>query len=48
MKWSSFLCILGLSSVLGRNIHTYYPDGGEERYKVLLNGPVKPCLPAFF
>ena len=39
MKWSSFLCILGLSSVLGRNIHTYYPDCGEERYKVLLNGP---------
>ena len=34
-KWSSFLCILGLSSVLGRNIHTYYPDSGEDRYKVL-------------
>ena len=48
MKWSSFLCILGLSSVLGRNIHTYNPDCGEERYKVLLNGPVKPRLPAFF
>ena len=46
MKWSSFLCILVLSSVLGRNIHTYYPDCGEERYKVLLNGPVKPPLPA--
>ena len=46
MKWSSFLCILGLSSGLGRNIHTYYPDCGEERYKVLLNGPVKPRLPA--
>ena len=25
-KWSSFLCILGLSSVLHRNIYTYYPD----------------------
>ena len=48
MKWSSFLCILGLSSVLGRNIHTYYPHCGEERYKVLLNGPVKPRLPTFF
>ena len=44
-KWSSFLCILGLSSVLGRNIHTYYPDCGEERYKVFLNGIVKPRLP---
>ena len=45
-----FLCILGLSSVLGRNIvniHTYYPDCGEERYKVLLNGPAKPRLRAF-
>ena len=44
-KWSTFLCILGLSSVLGRNIHTYYPDCGEERYKVFLNGLVKPRLP---
>ena len=44
-KWSSFLCILGLSSVLGRNIHTYYPNCGEERYKVFLNGIVKPRLP---
>jgi hypothetical protein len=30
-KWSSFLCILGLSSVLRRNIHTYYPDAGAVR-----------------
>ena len=25
-KWSLFLCILGLSTVLHRNIYTYYPD----------------------
>ena len=24
-KWSLFLCILGLSTVLHRNIYTYYP-----------------------
>ena len=29
-KWSSFLCILGLSSVLQRNIFTYYPDCGAQ------------------
>ena len=38
-------CILGLSSVLGRNIYTYYPDCGEARYKLFLNCLVKPCLP---
>ena len=25
-KWSIFICILGLSTVLHRNICTYYPD----------------------
>ena len=25
-KWSIFICILGLSNVLHRNIYTYYPD----------------------
>lgn len=44
-KWSSFLCILALSSVLGRNIYTYYPDCGEERYRLFLNCLVKPRLP---
>lgn len=41
-KWSSFLCILGLSSVLRRNISTYYPDCGEDRYKLLFNQLVLP------
>ncbi|XP_046842785.1 uncharacterized protein LOC124447678 isoform X1 [Xenia sp. Carnegie-2017] len=43
-KWSSFLCILGLSSVLGRKIHTFYPDSGESRYKLLFNRIVQPRL----
>ena len=39
--WSSFLCICGLSSVLQRNIFTYYPDCGNHRYK-LFDGLIKP------
>ena len=35
-KWS-FLCILGLSSVLQTNIFTYYPDCGAQRFKHLFN-----------
>ena len=42
-KWSSVLCILGLSSVLCRNIHTYYPDAGVVRYKLFFNRLVQPC-----
>ena len=41
-RWSSFLCILGLSSVLHRNIYTYYPDSGEFRNKLLFNQFVEP------
>ena len=41
-RWSSFLCILGLSSVLRRNIYTYYPDSGEFRNKLLFNQFVQP------
>ena len=36
-KWSSFLCILRLPSVLQRNIFTYYPDCGAQKFKHLLN-----------
>ena len=42
-KWSSCLCILGLSSVLRRNIFTYYPDCGELRSKLLFNRIVQPA-----
>ena len=36
-KWASCLCILACSSVLCRNIYSYYPDCGELRYKLLYN-----------
>ena len=32
-KWSSFLCMLGLSSVISANISSHYPDCGQEKYK---------------
>ena len=41
-KWSSFLCILGLASVLGREINSYYPDCGEKRKYMLLNCHIFP------
>ena len=44
-KWSSFLCILGLSSVIGKNIQTYYPDSGEIRHKLMFNALINPRNP---
>ena len=41
-QWSSFLCILALSSVVGRKIHILYPDFGLEKYKLLFNTIVHP------
>ena len=40
--WSSFLCILGLSSVIQRSIHSLYPDFGLHRNKVLFNQLISP------
>lgn len=45
-KWSSFLCILGLSSAISRNIFTYYPDCGDQRFKLFFNRMVQPRLTA--
>ena len=45
-KWPSFLCIMGLSSVLQRNIITYYPDFGDLRFKLLFNRVIQPRLHA--
>ena len=45
-KWASFVCILGLSSVLRRSISTYYPDCGELKFKLLFNRIVQPRLHA--
>lgn len=41
-KWSSFLCMLALASVIGLKITSYYPDNGEEKYKLLFNGTIQP------
>ena len=43
--WSSFLCILGLSSVLCCSICTYYPDCGQQRSKLLFNADINPRVP---
>ncbi|XP_028417575.1 zinc finger MYM-type protein 1-like [Dendronephthya gigantea] len=43
-KWSSFLCIMGLASVLNRNTFTYYPDCGQQRSKLLFNRMIQPRL----
>ena len=40
--WPKLLYILALSSIIGRNIHTFYPDFGLEIYKVLFNNIVNP------
>ena len=44
-KWSSFLCMLALSSVVNRNIISLYPDCGELKYKLLFNQQISlGCL----
>jgi hypothetical protein len=43
-KCSSFLCILGLVSVLNRTIFSYYSDCGAHRYKLSLNRMIRPRL----
>ena len=45
--WSSFLCILGLASVTNRNILSYYPDFGEQKFRLLFNCKVEPCPPTY-
>lgn len=42
--WSCFLCILALSSVVGHDIISYYPDTGADKYKMLFNGKIQPRL----
>ena len=36
-EWSSFMCLLGLSSVLKGQILSYYPDVGDVNHKYLFN-----------
>ena len=43
--WSGFLCVLALSSVIGRNINSFYPDCGHAKYSLLFNQKIEPRLP---
>ena len=44
-KWSSFISILALATVTNRKIHSYYPDCGEQKFKLLFNCFVEPRPP---
>ena len=41
-KWSGFLSILALSSVLKHTIFTYYPDSGADTFVTLFNQEIHP------
>ena len=41
-KWSSFVCVLALSSVLKKCVELLYPDIGLEKFKVLFNRVIYP------
>ena len=43
-NWSPFICVLALASVLRREICTYYPDFGQQKFLHLFNQTVKPRL----
>ena len=47
-KWSLFICVLGLSSVLRRKIQTFYPEFGQTKYFNLFNQTVEPRLSVIF
>ena len=41
-QWSSFLCILGLATVINRKIVSFYPELGQVKYKLLFNQQIDP------
>ena len=43
-EWSSFLCILGLSSVVKKKIFSHFPDCGEVLQKLLRNQVILPRI----
>ena len=45
-RWSSFICLLALSSVTAREIVSYYPDIGVENFKLFFNQKIQPRLPS--
>ena len=43
-EWSSFMCLLGLSSVLKGRILSYYRDVGDVNHKYLFNCNITPRI----
>ena len=43
-EWCSFMCLLGLSSVLKSQIHSLYPDIGDSMCKQLFNQVIVPRI----
>ena len=43
-EWCSFMCLLGLSSVLKSQIHSFYPDIGDLMCKQLFNQVIVPRI----
>ena len=41
-EWSSFMCLLGLSSVLKGQVLSFYPDVGDFNHKHLFNCHITP------
>ena len=44
-QWSSFICVLALSSVINHKIISYYPDFGSIKHKLLYNQHIDPRPP---
>ena len=42
--WSSFMCMLGLSSAIKGKIISHYPDGGDAMYRGLINQAIFPRI----
>ena len=45
-RWSSFICLLALSSITAREIVSYYPDIGVENFKLFFNKKIQLRLPS--
>ena len=43
-EWCIFMCLLGLSSVLKNQIHSFYPDIGDLMCKQLFKQVIVPCF----
>ena len=43
-QYSSFLCVLALSTVIDKTICLHYPDFGHDRYKLIFNHTINLML----